>query len=224
MGIAPDRYDELRREWIHNHWTWSEIQRARMEKLDIQIRRRYAATILAAPSRRDDLARNPLPARGRTSVIGQIEWCGFCVVALFVPLGWLAGKGIYRLTVALIPNTLRSYPIAAMLWASLVPGAMIVAFYDPAPGLGSTLVWAWVAAQLPAMLLIAGLYGIVEGWLAVPGALQFGPTTLPPLDISPVDAAAILGADDLTAPPLIPSAPTPNLGAMTPPMRNPARS
>ena len=28
------------------------------EKLDIQIRRRYAAMILAAPSRRDDLARN----------------------------------------------------------------------------------------------------------------------------------------------------------------------
>ena len=67
VGMAPDRYDELRREWIHNHWTWSEIQRARMEKLDIQIRRRYAAMILAAPLRRDDLPRNPLPARGHAS-------------------------------------------------------------------------------------------------------------------------------------------------------------
>jgi hypothetical protein len=80
VGIAPDRYDELRREWIHNHWTWSEIQRARMEKLDIQIRRRYAAMILAAPSRRDDLARNPLPARGHASTIGQIEWAAFWIM------------------------------------------------------------------------------------------------------------------------------------------------
>ncbi len=224
MGIAPDRYDELRREWIHNHWAWSEIQRARIEKLDIQIRRRYAATILAAPSRRDDLPRNPLPARGHLSVLGQIEWWAFWTMLLFAPLGWLTGKGLYRLTVALIPATFRSYPIVAFLWASLAPGALIVFLYDPAPGLGSTVLWAWVAAQLPAMLLIAGLYGIVEGWLAVPGALLFRPTQLPPLDISPVDAAAILGADDLTAPSLIPAAATPDLGAMTPPIRNEPRS
>jgi hypothetical protein len=220
VGISPDRYDELRREWIHNHWAWSEIQRARMEKLDIQIRRRYAAMILAAPSRRDDLPRNPLPARGHVSVIGQIEWAAFWMMLVFVPFGWLAGKGIYRLTVALIPDTLRSYPIVAFLWAALLPGAMIVLLYDPAPGLGAKVFWVWVAAQLPAMLLIAGLYGIVEGWLAVPGALQLRPTNLPPLEISAVDAAEILGADDLTAPSLIPPAPTPNLGVMTPPMRS----
>ena len=223
MGLAPDRYDELRREWIHNHWTWSEIQRARMEKLDIQIRRRYAAMILAAPSRRDDLPRNPLPARGHASTTGQIEWAAFWVMLAFIPFGWLAGKGIYRLTVALIPDTLRSYPIVAFLWAALLPGAMIVVLYDPAPGLGPKVFWVWVAAQLPAMLLIAGLYGIVEGWLAVPGALQLRPTNPPPLEISAVDAAEILGADDLTAPPLIPPASTPNLGVMTPPMRSEPR-
>ncbi|TXI56448.1 hypothetical protein [Mycolicibacterium mageritense] len=223
MGIAPDRYDSLRRQWIHDHLWYSEIQRARMEKLDIQIRRRYAAKILAAPSRRDDYARNPLLARGHVSVIGKIEWFLFGVMMLFIPIGWLAGKGVYKVTVALIPATLRSYPIVAFLWLALIPGALIVVLYDPAPGLGAKVFWPWVAAQLPATLLIAGLYGVVEGWLAVPGALQLRPANLPPLEISPVDAAAILGADDITAPPLIPSAPTPNLGEMTPPMRSEPR-
>ena len=96
------------------------------------------------------------------------------MMLVFVPFGWLAGKGIYRLTVVLIPDTLRSYPIVAFLWAALLPGAMIVLLYDPAPGLGAKVFWVWVAAQLPAMLLIAGLYGIVEGWLAVPGAFSCG--------------------------------------------------
>lgn len=223
MGIAPDRYDELRREWIHNHWAWSEIQRARMEKLDIQIRRRYAAMILAAPSRRDDLARNPLPARGAVSLIGRLEWTAFGFMMLFVPLGWLVGKGLYVVSVQLIPQTLRSYPIVAFLWAALIPGTMIILLYDPAPGLAAKVGWLWVAAQLPAALLVAGIYGIAEGWLAVPGALQLRPTNLPPLEISAIDAAAILGTDDIGESPLIPPAPTPDLGAMTPPIRNEQR-
>lgn len=195
-----------------------------MEKLDIQIRRRYAAKVLAAPSRRDDLPRNPLPARGHASVIGQIEWCGFAIMMLFIPLGWLVGRVVYQIALALIPATIRSYPIVAFLWGSLLPGAAILVFYDPAPGLGSKVLWVWVAAQFPAALLIAGLYGIVEGWLAVPGSLQLRPTNLPALEISPVDAEAIIGADDITAPPLIPPAPTPNLGEMTPPVRSEPRS
>lgn len=194
-----------------------------MEKLDIQIRRRYAAKILAAPSRRDDFARNPLPARGHTSLIGSIEWGCFWVMLLFVPLGWLAGKLIYMVAVALVPATLRSYPIVAFLWASLIPGFAIVLLHDPAPGLGSKVFWVWVAAQFPAALLIAGLYGIVEGWLAVPGSLQLRPANLPPLEISPVDAEAIIGADDLTAPSLIPPEPSPSFGEMTPPVRNEPR-
>ena len=56
-------------------------------------------------------------------MIGQIEWAAFWMMLVFVPFGWLAGKGIYRLTVALIPDTLRSYPIVALLWAALLPGA-----------------------------------------------------------------------------------------------------
>ncbi|WP_441964643.1 hypothetical protein [Mycolicibacterium houstonense] len=194
-----------------------------MEKLDIQIRRRLAAKILAAPSRRDDFARNPLPARGHTSLIGSIEWAGFWVMMIFIPMGWAVGKGIYKITVALIPDTLRSYPIVAFLWSALIPGFAIVLLHDPAPGLGPKVFWVWVAAQFPAALLIAGLYGIVEGWLAIPGSLQLRPTNLPPLEISPVDAEAIIGADDLTAPSLIPPAPSPAFGEMTPPVRSEPR-
>jgi hypothetical protein len=223
VGIVPDRYDELRREWIHNHWAWSEIQRARVEKLDIQIRRRFAESVLAAPSRRDDLARNPLAGRGHSSSIGQLEWAAFWVMLVFVPVGWLAGKGIYRLLVSLVPGVLRSYPIVALLWYALIPGIALTVLYDPGPGLTSKLLAPWVVAQMSAALLVAGVYGIVEGWLAVPGSLQFWPTNPPALQMNAVDAAEVLGADDVTGPPLIPPAAPPNLGGMTPPMRSEVR-
>lgn len=223
MTTVPDRYDELRREWIHNHWAWSEIQRARVEKLDIQIRRRYAELVLAAPSRRDDLPRNPLPARGHSSSIGQAEWAGFAVMMVFIPLGWLVGKGVYRLLVSLVPRVLRSYPIVALLWYALLPGLVVLLFYDPDAGLGSKVLGPWLAAQFSAALLVAGVYGIVEGWLAVPGALYFWPTNPPPLQMNAVDAAEVLRADDVTGPPLIPPASAPELGSMTLPMRNEVR-
>jgi hypothetical protein len=219
VAVPPDRYDELRREWIHNHWARSEIQRARMEKLDIQIRRRIAEQVLNAPSRRDDLARNPLPARGHSSLIGGLEYVGFWAMLLFVPFGWLTGKGVYRLYVTLVPQVLRSYPIVAILWLSLV-GVLIPVLYDPGPGLGSKVFGPWLAAQIPATFLIAGLFGIVEGWLAVPGALQVWPRKLAPLQMNAVDAAEVLGAEDITSPSLIAPQPAPQPASMAVPVRN----
>lgn len=219
MAIPPDRYDELRRQWIHDHWAWSEIQRARMEKLDIQIRRRTAATVLAAPSRRDDLPRNPLPARGHSSTIGALEFVGFCTLLTFLPIGWPLGRGLYRLLTQLVPDTLRSYPTSAALCTACT-GWWIPLLYDPGPGIVDKIVVPWAAGQLAGTMLIAGLYGIVEGWLAVPGAGQLWPSTLPALEMNETDAAEVLGADVLTSPSVIEPSPPVNLGRMTPPLRN----
>lgn len=224
MAIPPDRYDELRREWIHDHWAWSEIQRARMEKLDIIIRRRYAARIDSGPSRRDDLPRNPLIARGHVSFIGRLEYGGFLAMMLFVPLGWLLGRGIYKLFASLAPNTLRSFPIPALLWAGLFGPLPMWFFYHPEHGFIAKIAVPWFNSQLAAALTIAGLYGIVEGWLAVKGATQMWPKHLPPQPMNTLDAAAILGADDLTPPPLIQHAQEPEAGMMTAPMRSEPRS
>ncbi|SKU69953.1 hypothetical protein [Mycobacteroides abscessus] len=194
MAIPPDRYDELRREWIQDHWTWSEIQRARLEKLDIVIRRRYAA-----------------------------RYFGFWVMLVFVPVGWLLGRGLYKLFASLVPDTLRSFPIPALLWAGFFGGLPMPFIFHPDHGFIAKIAVPWINSQLAGALVIAGLYGIVEGWLAVKGTTQMWPKHLPPLAMNPVDAAAILGADDLTAPPLIAHAEEPEAGMMTPPMRSEPR-
>ncbi|MFA4085236.1 hypothetical protein ONA92_26440 [Mycobacteroides salmoniphilum] len=220
MGIAPDRYDELRRQWIHDNWWHMESQRRRYEKLDIQIRRRLAAKVLAAPSRRDDLARDPLLARGTQTWIGALEAFGFWTMLLFIPLGWFLGRSIYKLYCALVPGVFRSYPLVPMLWYTLI-GVLIPIFFDPGPGLIANFAVPYLLAQLPAAFLVAGVYGIAEGWLAVPGALQWSPRNLPELEMNAVDAAEIIGADDITAPPMVPPRATPDLGTMTPEMRQP---
>lgn len=197
-----------------------ECQRRRFEKLDIQIRRRIAAKVLAAPSRRDDLARDPLVARGTQTFFGAVEAFGFYCMLLFIPLGWLAGRGLYKLYSALVPGVYRSYPLVPMLWYALI-GFLIPLFFDPGPGLIANVLVPYLLAQLPAMFLVAGIYGIAEGWLAVPGALQWAPRKLPELQMNAVDAAEILGAHDITAPAMVPPQATPNLGTMIPEMRQP---
>lgn len=220
MGIAPDRYDELRRQWIHDHWWHLESQRRRFEKLDIQIRGRLAARVLAAPSRRDDLARDPLLARGNQTLISVVESGAFFIMLLFIPLGWLAGRGLYKLYSALVPGVYRAYPLVPMWWYSLI-GLLIPMFFHPGHGLIANVAVPYVIAQLPAMFLVAGVYGIAEGWLAVPGSLQWSPRKLPELQMNAVDAAEIIGADDITAPPMVPPRSTPDLGTMTPELRQP---
>ena len=56
----------------------------------------------------------------------------------------------------------------------------------------------WLLAQVPAALLTAGIYGILEGWLAVDGARDWWPMR-PPDEVDDVDFG-FLQADDLTGP------------------------
>jgi hypothetical protein len=119
------------------------------------------------------------------------------VAALLAPLGWPVGKAIYHGVIQLIPRDLRSYPIAAFMWASVMVGSPLPLLYDPGDSLTSAVLAPWLLAQLPAALLAAGLYGIVEGWLAVDGARDWWPMR-PPAERDDVDFG--LQPDDLTMP------------------------
>jgi hypothetical protein len=50
---------------------------------------------------------------------------------------------------------------------------------------------------------VAGVYGLAEGWLAVPGSNQWWPHTPPKQPLSAEDAATILGGYDITGPALL---------------------
>ena len=60
----------------------------------------------------------------------------------------------------------------------------------------------WLFAQVPAAALAAGLYGILEGWLAVDGARDWWPMRPPP-ENDEIDFG--LDADDLTMPGVFPT-------------------
>ena len=115
-----------------------------------------------------------------TTVYAGVDVVIVAVCAAVAPLGWLLGKAIYHGTVQLIPGALRSYPVAAFMWSAVAVGSPVVSLYQPAGSLAGTVLLPWLLAQVPAALLAAGLYGILEGWLAVDGARDWWPMRPPP--------------------------------------------
>jgi hypothetical protein len=135
------------------------------------------------------------------------------VATVLAPIGWPAGRAVYKAVVQLIPDTLRSYPIAAFMWASVVTGLPLVLLYDPDTTLAQTVLLPWLLGQLPATALAAGIYGILDGWLAVDGSRDWWPMRPPPAAES-IDFG--LQPDDLTLPGIFDTYPTPEPGERTP--------
>ena len=59
------------------------------------------------------------------------------------------------------------------------------------------IVMPWLLAQIPATLLAAGVYGVLEGWLAVDGSSDWWPLMPVAAD---VDDDVFLGARDVAMP------------------------
>jgi hypothetical protein len=199
-GDDDDKFDEMRRAWISAHQGWSTIQRRRAERLGRRIRARQRAVANAVPDPHDDTVIPPLWLRTAKSPAAQVEFCAVTAAAVLVPLGWLGGWWLKCVVVQRIPEALRAYPIAALLWAGALLGGVTLAFYDPAPTLGQTIVLPWLCVQVAAIPATAGLYGVAEGWLAVPRSDQWWPLTPPRRPLSAADAVEILGGYDVTGP------------------------
>lgn len=212
-----DRFDEVRRAWIARHQGWSTIQRRRAELLGRQVRARQRSVVAAVPDPHDDTSLPPLVMRPAESPASRVELV--CVVgcAVLVPIGWLGGHLLRSAVTQLIPGTLRGYPIATLLWSGAVLGLPIVALYDPAPTFGQMLLVPWICVQLTAVPVVAGVYGIAEGWLAVTGSNQWWPLTPPKRPLTADDAAQILGPYDATGPGLFDARPLPSPGERTHP-------
>ena len=196
---TTDRYDELRREWIAEHAGIFTMQIRRAEVLNRRIRRRNRDLAGARPDPYDDNATHPLLARTPDTVEAKLELLIVAVVALAAPLGWPLGRWLYARIEALIPHRLRSFPIVAMLWSASILGVLTTLLYSfrETSSLGSAVLAPWIMAQLPAAFLTAGVYGILTGWLAIDGSLDWWP--LIPLPAS-IGLNIPLAADDLTGP------------------------
>lgn len=200
MPRGVDRFNEMRRAWIAAHQGWSTIQRRRAELLGRKVRTRQRRVAAAVPDPHDDTIIPPLWLRPAKSPASQLELMFVLAAAVLAPIGWVGGRLVSQVVTRLIPGTLRAYPIATLLWAGAVLGGLIAVLYDPAPTFGQTVATPWVCVQVGAVPVVAGVYGIAEGWLAVPGSRQWWPLTPPKRPITPADAAAILGPYDTTGP------------------------
>jgi hypothetical protein len=192
-----DRFDDVRREWIARHAGIFTIQKRRAEVLNRQIRDRTRRVAGARPNPHDDNVIHPLLSRRATTAGALLELTLVLAAAVLAPIGWFLGHLLYCGICRYIPDRLRSYPIPALLWTSVGIGVLTALLYQPGDGLGTALAAPWLIAQVPAAFLTAGMYGILNGWLAVDGSADWWPLTPPP---APVDLDIPLGPDDLTGP------------------------
>src|ERR1700737_197072 len=203
MTVRPDRFDEMRRGGIAADQGASTIPRRRAEVLGRDVRALQRAVASAVPDPHDDTVLPPLWLRNAHSPAAQLELIGVLALTLLAPVGWPAGWLVKTGGTRLIPQTLRAFPIAALLWSGAGLGALIVVMYDPAPMAGQAVLLPWACVQVAAVPVVAGVYGIAEGWLAVPGSADWWPLTPPQRPITAEEAAAILGAYDSIGPGLV---------------------
>lgn len=197
-AIMPaDVFDERRRAWIAAHAGIFLFQKRRAELLGKKIRAHAHAQVGARPDPHDDHVTPPLAFRTPSTSTGGVETALVMICAVAAPLGWPAGRVLYCCIVTLIPEKLRAYPIPALIWTTVLSGAPLPVLFDPSPTLWSALVAPWLLAQIPATFLVAGTYGVLEGWLAVDGSTDWWPLT--PVAVE-VDDDLILGPGNVAMP------------------------
>jgi hypothetical protein len=197
MSAPVDRFDEVRRHWVARHQYTFIFQKRRAEILARRIRDRAADNSGARVDPADDDVIHPLLARPVKTPYAGADLVIVLLCAVAAPVGWIAGKSLYHAVVRLVPGLLRSYPVAALMWAAVVVGLPLALLYRPDCTLTGTLLVPWLMAQVPAALLAAGMYGILEGWLAVDGARDWWPMH-PPAERDEADFGWDSG--DLTLP------------------------
>lgn len=197
--MPADVFDDQRRAWIATHAGIFVFQKRRAELLGKRLRARARERTGVRPDPHDDDVRPGILFR-KPADTGWWEKTIVIAAAIAAPIGWPVGRLSYLRIVQLIPDTLRAYPIPAMIWAGVVSGAPLVLFYDPAPSLWSALLVPWLLAQVPASFLAAGVYGVLEGWLAVDGSSHWWPMAPAAQEI---DDLLFLGPMDLPVPTLL---------------------
>ena len=212
MPVPADKYDELRRKEIARRKGFFTFQDRRAQILARQIRDRDTERSGARVDPSDDDVLYPMLMLQRRNpwdavVIG--------VAAIVAPIGWIAGRIIYKKTIQLIPSELRSYPIAAFAWSAVGAGMLPLWLYEPShlpattiPEALSSILWtvlpAWLVAQVPAAPLVASIYGILEGWLAVDGSRELWPKLPATQRDDDVIDFGFGERDDMTRPPVFP--------------------
>ena len=188
--MPAEIFDEARRAWIAAHEGIFLSQKRRSELLGKKLRSQIRNRAGARPDSHDDKV-TPAWLFRRPST--PLVWILIGALPVGLPLAWIA----YRCILTLIPEKLRAYPIPALLWAGVACALPLPVFYHGCGGLSTVLMVPWMLAQIPAVFLVAAVYGVLEGWLAVDGSTQWWPLTPVAAEI---DDDLILGPGDVSMP------------------------
>jgi hypothetical protein len=200
MPTAIHTFAEERRAWIAAHAGILLFQKRRAELLGKQIRARDRARVGVRPDPHDDDVTPPLVFRQTSTATGGFETAIVAVCAIAAPLGWPLGRLLYGWITTLIPERLLGYPIPALFATAAVCGFPLPLLYEPSPSVWSVIVVPWLFAQIPAVFLTAGIYGVLEGWLAVEGSSHWWPLTPVAAEL---DDEFFLGGRDVAMPTLL---------------------
>jgi hypothetical protein len=211
MPVPPDKYDELRLSWIKRHKYVFTFQDRRAQILARQIRDRDTERSGARVDPSDDDVLYPVLMLQRRNPWDAVL---IGVAGILAPIGWIAARIIYKKTIQLILSELRAYPIAAYAWSAVGAGLLPLWVYEPTHWAATTIpealwsmMWtvlpAWLVAQIPAAPLIASIYGILEGWLAIDGSRELWPK-LPPRQLNDIIDFGFGEPEDMTRPPVFP--------------------
>lgn len=200
MAAAVDIFAEERRAWIAAHAGVLLFQKRRAELLGKRIRARDRARVGVRPDPHDDDVTPPLMFRKTSTATGGFETAIVAACAVTAPIGWPIGRLLYGWITTLIPDRLLGYPIPALLGTAVLCGIPLPLLYDPSASVWSVVVAPWLLAQIPAMFLAAGIYGILEGWLAIEGSSHWWPLTPAAAEL---DDELFLGGRDVSMPTIL---------------------
>ena len=191
--MASLMYARERAAWIRNHAREYDFQRRRADLLNAAYddRKRQVAGTDYNPHVQAVTEKWYLRAiRSRAALKESAVVIG---CALIFPAGWPLGRILYLRLVRRVElvrasesnQGLWSIPITALAWLSaavMLVGIVVIDLGSPATVLG-VVIPPWIMIQGAGMFLMASVYGVMEGWEAVPGTtgwLPFPPPSLPP--------------------------------------------
>ncbi|MGD9622349.1 MAG: hypothetical protein AB7G47_20190 [Mycolicibacterium sp.] len=214
--MATLMYARERASWILNHAGPYGFQRTRGQQLLARIdeRQRTDAGVAYNPHVQGIAERLFLrDTKSRAAVLEMVVVIG---AALIFPVAWPGGKLLYSWLTRRVEApefTLHTIPITALCWIGTVLMWLSALLITPSGTLVGVLLVPWVWVQGAGIFLMAGMYGILEGWLVVPGSTDWYPMPPPPLPSSPS-----LAKEDTDSP-----SPTLPNERPQPPLRSPRR-
>lgn len=192
-------YARERAMWIRNHAGPYNFQRRRADLLMTAYDDRKRLVAGTDYNRHVQAVTEKLRRRFIQSLAGWEEALIVAGCAVIFPVAWPLGRLLYLWLVRRVElaraaeasQGLWSIPITALAWISVALELIAAVVIDPSSAttfLGVVLP-GWILTQGAGVFLMASVYGVLEGWVAVPGTTGWWP--FPPPKLPPAGSFAV---------------------------------